>query len=69
MLLLVASQVFPLKHMFPKALVLYFLCSDLLLLPCHMCEAQSRKTTKTPKLALLPPPQTSGLTDQIYYVE
>lgn len=36
-LLLVVSQLFLLKHMFPKALVLYFLCSDLLLLPYHMC--------------------------------
>lgn len=35
--LLVASQLFLLKHMFPKAIVLYFLCSDLLLLPYHMC--------------------------------
>lgn len=48
------SQVFLLKHMFPKALVLYFLCSDLLPLPYHMWEAQWRKDYRTAVLSSQP---------------
>lgn len=63
---LVVSQVFLPKHMFPKASILGFLCSELLPLPCHKCREKLQNPTKQ---SSLPSPHASGLTPWIIYIK